>query len=250
MIQMFGNRRLARFALAVALAGTSSAAIADVLVLRSNGPTAGRYSPGQRLPDNASFALRPGDSVTILTRGGTRTFRGPGTFSATGAATGQGLTFSGPRRATGAVRGNPAAASSPLPQPSDVWHLDVSRSGRACLAPGSRPTLWRPDAGAAVQLTITPPTGAPQTLNWPAGQPTLPWPAAVRIADGASYQLSWTGAPTPRRLTLRTLSASPAGDEALASALIANDCSNQLSVFIADRAIQAGSPTPNGGAAQ
>jgi hypothetical protein len=89
-------------------------------------------------------------------------------------------------------------------------------------------------ADSAIQLTITPPTGAPQTVNWARGQKTLAWPAAVQIADNASYQISWTGATSPKRLTTRTLPAMPTGNlEALAAALITNECRGQLDVLIA-----------------
>jgi hypothetical protein len=110
--------------------------------------------------------------------------------------------------------------------------------------------LWRPSADATVQLTIAPPTGPAQTIAWPRGQQTLAWPAAIPISNGASYQLSWTGEATPRRLTLRSLAAMPAGDAAAASALLANECTNQLNVFIAQREMRAASAAPSGGAAR
>jgi hypothetical protein len=215
-----------------------------VLVLRSVGPSAGRYRAGQRLPDNTSFTLRAGDAVTVLAGGGTRTFRGPGTYSASGPAR-AGIASAGQRRMTGAVRGGPEA---PVLRPDDVWQVDVTQSGRACVAAGQRPTLWRPKADSAVQLTITPPTGAPQTVNWASGQKTLAWPASIPVADNASYQLSWTGATSPTRLTTRTLAAVPGNNmEALATAFITNQCRGQLDVLISKNEVREAAATPTGG---
>jgi hypothetical protein len=239
------GKRFAQFALLAFMAGEISYVAAEVLVLRSVGPSAARYRAGQRLPDNTSFTLRPGDAVTVLAGGGTRTFRGPGTYSASGPARAGGTASAGPRRMTGAVRGS---GDAPVVRPDDIWQVDVTQSGRACVAAGQRPTLWRPSADRAVQLTITPPTGAPQTVNWARGQKTLAWPASIQVADNASYQLSWTGATSPTRLTTRTLPAAPrANTEALATAFITNQCRGQLDVLISKNEVREASATPTGG---
>lgn len=248
MISGRTSRRFAQFALLAIMAGELSAAAADVLVLRSAGPSQRRHPPGQRLPDNASFSLRPGDMVVVLAGGGTRTFRGPGTFSATGPAR-AGTAQVGPRRNTGAVRGPGQDVAPPAARPTDVWQWDVTRSGRACIATGTRPTLWRPSAETEVRLTITAPTGAGRNVEWPSGQATLAWPSAIPLTEGASYQLSWTGQNTPRRITVRTIPA-PANDEALAAALNANDCQNQMDVFIAQHEVRATPSAPSGGTSQ
>lgn len=246
------KKRFAQFAFLAFMAGEISYAAADVLILRSVGPSARNYPPGRRVPDSASFTLRPGDSVVVLAGGGTRTFRGPGTFSATGAARAGGTAQSQVRRNTGAVRGS---GDSPVRRPSDVWHVDVTQSGRACVPAGLRPTLWRPSSDRAVRLTITPQTGASQTVSWSQGQATLDWPAAIPIVDGASYQLSWTGGAGPTRLTARTLTGLPVNNvEAVATALVANQCRGQLDVLIATRELQDAAPASGGrsggGAAQ
>jgi hypothetical protein len=227
------------------MAGEVSYLAAEVLVLKAMGPAARRYSAGQRLPDNATFVLRPGDAVTVLAPGGTRTFRGPGTFSANGPARAGGFAAVGPRRQTGATRGDPNAVV--ISTPEDVWQVDVTQSGRACVPTGQRPTLWRPQADQAIAVTITPPTGAPQTVNWARGQKTLAWPASVQVADNASYQISWTGGARPSRLTTRTLANVPAGNlDALALALISNQCYGQLDVLIARNEARDGA-APGGG---
>jgi len=227
------GKRFGQFALLAMLAGEVSYVAAEVLVLRSGGPSASRYRPGQKLPDNTTFNLRPGDSVVVLARGGTRTFRGPGRFSATGPVrTGQ-LASVGARRTTGAVR-NADGVVAKVAQPNNVWQVDVTASGRACVRSGQAPVLWRPDASRAVKLTITPQTGQPQTVTWAKDQQTLAWPASIPVADGASYQLNWEGARAPSRVTTRVVQALPASDlEGLANVLINNACRSQLEVFIA-----------------
>ncbi|HEY0114215.1 MAG TPA: hypothetical protein VGB54_00705 [Allosphingosinicella sp.] len=230
------KKRFAQFAVLALMAGELSSLAAQVLVLRSIGPSARRYPAGQRLPDNASFALRPGDSVVVLARGATRTFRGPGTFNASSAVRVGGIAGAPGqvRRQTGAVRGD--GDNGPVLRPADVWQYDVTQSGRACILAGRRPILWRPSAERAVRLTITPPTGAAQTINWARGRTTLEWPANVPLVNGASYQLSWTGGTSPTRLTARTIAALPLDNvEAVATALLSNECRGQLDVLIATR---------------
>jgi hypothetical protein len=228
-----------QFGLLAMVAGEFSAAAADVLILRAVGPSARNYPAGRRVPDTASFTLRPGDSVVVLAGGATRTFRGPGTYSANGAGRSNALASNatGVRRQTGAVRG---AGDQPVSHPSDVWQTDVTMSGRTCVLAGRRPILWRPSSERAVQLTITPQTGAAQTVAWRAGQSTLEWPASIPIVDNASYQISWTGGTSPTRLTARTLTAvQPTNLDAVATALVTNQCRGQLDVLIATRDAEA-----------
>ncbi len=235
------KRRLVQFAVLAIAAGEVSAATAEVLILRSAGPSARNYPAGRRVADNTSFTLRPSDVVVVLANGATRTFRGPGSFSATGPVR-RGTQMAGGtnvRRQTGAVRGDDPVA--PVTHPADIWQFDVSQSGRACVLPGQRPVLWRPQSDRAVRLTITPQNGAAQTVNWNAGQSTIEWPASVPVVDGSSYQLNWTGALNPVRVTTRTLTGVQVGNvEAVATAFLDNNCRSQLDVLIATRAASDG----------
>lgn len=232
------RKRFVQFAALALLAGEISYAAAEVLILRSSGPSMRQYRAGQRVADNARFVLRPGDTVVILGRRGTRTFRGPGSFSATGPVRIGGLANLGGgqrvRVQTGAVRGPAQLATTP--RPTDIWQFDVTGSGRACVLPGRAPVLWRPDWRQATEVTITPPTGAPQTVTWPAGQPTLSWPSQLPVVDGASYQLSGSGGMAPIRITLQTLSSvAPENLNAVAAAFLDRQCTSQLNVLIATR---------------
>src|SRR4028119_1205619 len=66
--------------LAAAAALLAVPAAANVLVVRSSGPSAKSYPPGHNFPDNAQVTLRPGDVLIVLGGQATRTLRGPGTF--------------------------------------------------------------------------------------------------------------------------------------------------------------------------
>lgn len=244
------RKRVAQFAVLAFAAGEISYAAAEVLILRSLGPSARNYPAGRRVADNTRFTLRPGDSVVVLVGGATRTLRGPGTFTAVGPGSVRSAQVQS-RVQTGAVRGN---EGEEVRRPANVWHVDVSQGGRACIVAGQRPTLWRPNAANAVRLTITPQNGRPQTLDWAAGQETLSWPAAIPMTSDGSYQLSWTGSGRPVRLMPRVLNGiAPDNVEAVATALIANQCHGQLDVLIATRQVPEtgrGSSGAAGGAAR
>jgi len=212
---------------ALLVTGAASAA-ANVLVVRSSGPSARSYPAGRSLPDNARLELRAGDQIMILANGGTRTFRGPGTFSPAGAQTGARTARSGDRIARiGAVR-----SAGIIPRGPTIWHVDVTQGGNFCLAGTTNVMLWRPDAGAPVRLTVAGPGGAPRTVPWPAGQPTRSWPRGAALANGATYSFSQPGVAVPTRITFRILT-TPLNDvQGVAEALIANGCEGQLDVLV------------------
>ena len=239
------SKRFAQFAVLAMITGEVSYLAAEVLVLRSVGPSARRYTAGQRLPDNATFSLRPGDTVVVLSGAGTRTLRGPGTCNASGAGCTGRLASGQVRVGTGATREGPVGA--PEPVPTDVWQVNVTQSGRACVTAGGSPVLWRPSAERAVELTITPQTGAAQTVTWARGQSTLVWPASVPVVDGASYQLNWTGGSSPTRLTVKSLQPAAAGDRfGLATALIGANCLGQLDTINAVHDVDTAAAAPTG----
>ena len=82
-------------------------------------------------------------------------------------------------------------------------------------------------------MTVAGPDRVSQTVNWPAGAATLPWPTSVPIVSGAEYQLSLSGSPVPARIRLRTLDSRPADLQAVAEVLIRNECREQLDLLVA-----------------
>ena len=221
---------LRRALLVAALVAVAAPASAAVLVVRSSGPSAGSYPAGRSLPDNARIALRAGDTLVVLVGAGTRTFRGPGTFSPTAAvqAGRQTIASSDGRRARiGAVR-----SAGLVPQSPTIWHVDVTQSGTFCLADAGAVMLWRPDASAPASLTINGPGGLARTLAWPAGQPTLAWPRDARVVSGGAYSLAMRGVAVPTRITFHTLNQQPTDLQAVAAALIANGCQEQLDLLV------------------
>ena len=203
-----------------------SAAAANVVVVRSVGPSSATYRAGSSRADNARVTLRAGDMLVLIGSNGTRTLRGPGTFPV--------ASVGGGGRPTVARRGRFSALRNAgiVPRSPTLWHVDASQSGKFCLANAGNVMLWRPEADQAVTLTVTGAGGATQNLRWAAGQSTLPWPAQVPIRAGAEYQLNWTGAPEPTRLTFATLAREPNDLTSVAQALVTENCQNQLDLLI------------------
>ena len=227
---MVPNRRILRFLVSSLLLVGASAAMADILVVRSVGPSAKNYPLGKRLPDNAKIVLQASDQLTLLDGRGTRELRGPGTFTAASASSAPAqlaaASANGRRARIGAVRG---IDTGPL-RPPTIWHVDVSKSTNVCVSPPNKVALWRADAAKAATLRVAGTAGTRQ-LAWPEGAATLDWPDDLPLTDGAQYTLSGAGA-APATIHFRTLPQRPSGLEATASLLIANRCDAQLDLLI------------------
>jgi hypothetical protein len=223
-----------RIAVAALLALGASAAAANILVVRSSGPSAKAYPPGRSLAPNARIALRAGDSIVLLDGRGTRTLRGPGSFAAGAAA--RVTTRSAQTVNNNGRVGRVGASRRVMAQPRvpSIWHVDVSRSATVCVADPRNVILWRPSATQTVRLSIAPALGgaAPRTVAWTAGESTLAWPSDLGIATDSEYRLSVEGVAVPTRLRFRVLPAAPGGLEAQAAAFIQNGCQAQLDVLI------------------
>lgn len=207
---------------AIALA-VSTASLATVLVVQASGPSAKIYPRGKTLPDSAKVKLQPGDSVMLLNTNGAKTLRGPGTFAV--AASGDSGATANRRARMSAMR------SGDVPLNPDPWNLDITQSGKLCVANPSKLTLWRPHKDDAIKLTIRG-GGGEQTLEWPAGKDTLEWPSSLPVTSGAEYQLSQPNGGDTARVTFVTLANPPADSIGTAQSLIANGCENQLDVLV------------------
>jgi len=186
---------------AAAIAFGSSAGVANVVVVKSLGPSAKAYPPGRTLSESAKINLQGGDVVTVLGPASAQTLRGPGNFDAKQVAL---ASAAGQRGRFGALR-----ASEVAHNPS-IWDVDVSQSGKICVSDTSKVQLWRPDSEIAATVQIHSADGASQDLSWAAGSALTAWPAALpparlihqrsTIALGSS-----AGAATPEaRTTNRT----------------------------------------------
>src|SRR3954453_17476214 len=71
-------RKLMLWTAAVAIAIGSTAGLANVVVVKSLGPSAKAYPPGKTLPETAKISLQGGDVVTVLGPASAQTLRGPG----------------------------------------------------------------------------------------------------------------------------------------------------------------------------
>ena len=75
-------RRAMLWGTAAAIAFASTAGVANVVVVKSLGPSAKAYPPGKTLPETAKISLQGGDVVTVLGPASAQTLRGPGNFDA------------------------------------------------------------------------------------------------------------------------------------------------------------------------
>ena len=201
-------------------------AAANVLVVRSSGPSAQSIRPGQSFADNAQVTLRAGDVITVLGGQATRTLRGPGTFPVSAGATKVVMANASRRGRFSAMR------TGEMPPVPSIWHLDVTQSGKVCVADSPKVQLWRADASEAVRVNLAPAGGAAQIVAWAAGQDVLDWPKDLPVTTGATYEVSMSGSADTSRLVFASLGKAPQDEESLAEALIAQGCQNQLDALL------------------
>lgn len=219
---------------AIALAMTGVAAQAAVLVVRSSGPSAKAYPAGKALAENQPIQLRNNDVVILLDSRGTRTLRGPGTYStsvsnggSTSAIAAQSGQSNARRSRVGAVRGGPTGATSGR----NVWQADIGRSGNVCIANPADIGLYRADSDTAGRVTLKDlGSNTIATVDFAAGQKNAAWPTTLPVAAGKRYEVRGIGPAIT--LSARPIAPVPAGLEGLAQSLIRNDCQAQLDVLI------------------
>lgn len=245
-----------RAAIALALACAAGTAGAEVLVVRSSGPSASSYPPGRQLASTAKIDLKANDTIVVLDAVGTRTLRGPGQFSVAASsdrASDARNTFAAlvtqraERRARiGAVRNGETAAAGEQPRNPSIWYADLRRSGRICMRAGGKVTLWRPETKDPLEATITAPDGNRVAVGWASGQATAPWPDTLQPVPGNEYALAWQKGTQTTRLTFVPIGPDPAGLEEMASALVRNGCQAQLDLLIETVASQKEQPAGAG----
>jgi hypothetical protein len=202
---------------------SSTAAFASVVVVRSLGPSAKAYPPGKTLPDAASISLKGGDVVTLLGPSSAKTLRGPGNFDTKQVAL---ASAAGRRGRFGALR------TAEIARNPSIWDVDVTQSGKVCVAGAGKLTLWRPDADSAVKVNIRSSGGKSQELSWAAGKRSASWPAALPIANSAQYQIEWPGSGDKSNVTFVTVAKAPTDLVGAAQLLIEHGCQNQLDLLV------------------
>ena len=207
---------------AAAMALSSTAAFASVVVVKSLGPSAKAYPPGKTLPENAKITLQGGDVVTVLGPASAQTLRGPGNFAA-----GKALASAESKRGRfGALR-----ASEVAKNPS-IWDIDATQSGKICVTDASKVQLWRPDSEAEAKINIRSSNGKSQELAWAAGKSTTAWPAALPATSGAEYQIEWADTGDTSKVTFVSVPNAPADLVGAAQVLIQNGCQHQLDLLV------------------
>jgi hypothetical protein len=206
-----------------ALALGSTAALANVVVVKSLGPSAKAYPPGKTLPANAKITLQGGDVVTVIGPSAAQTLRGPGNFDASqmslASAAGQRGRFSALRAAQ--VAHNPS-----------IWDIDVTQSGKVCVTDASKVQLWRPDSDGAATVQIHSADGQSQKLSWVAGKALTAWPTALPVKNG-QYQIEWSDTGDKSSVEVVNVGSVPSDLVGTAQVLIQNGCQNQLDLLVA-----------------
>jgi len=209
---------------AVAIALSSTAALANVVVVKSLGPSAKAYPPGKTLPPSAKITLQGGDVVTVLGPSSAQTLRGPGNFDAGQISL---ASAASQRGRFGALR-----AAEVAHNPS-IWDIDASQSGKVCVTNASKLQVWRPDSDSAATVQIHSSDGQTQKLSWAAGKALAAWPSALAVKTGAQYQIEWGDSGDKSSLDVVTVDKVPSDLVGTAQVLIENGCQNQLDLLVA-----------------
>jgi len=217
------HRKLILWSAASALAIGSTAAIANVVVVKSLGPSAKAYPPGKTLPPSAKITLQGGDVLTVIGPSAAKTLRGPGNFDAGQVSL---ASAAGQRGRFGALR-----ASEVAHNPS-IWDIDVSKGGRICITDAAKLKLWRPDSQADMMVTIRSEDGTTQALNWSAGAALAGWPSAMPVKSGAAYQVEWPDTGESSSLDVVLIPSAPTDLVGAAQVLIENGCQKQLELLV------------------
>src|SRR5207245_9854533 len=145
---------------AIAVALISIPAAANVVVVKSLGPSAKAYPPGKTLPETAKINLQGGDVVTVLGPASAQTLRGPGNFDPKQVTL---ASAAGQRGRFGALRAAEVAHNA------RIWDIDVSQGGKICVTDASKLQMWRPDSETAATVQIRSDDGTSRELSWAAG---------------------------------------------------------------------------------
>lgn len=216
-------RKLMLWGAAVAIAWGSTASVANVVVVKSLGPSSKAYPPGKTLPESAKINLQGGDVVTVIGPSSAETLRGPGNFDAKQVAL---SAAAGQRGRFGALR-----AAEVAHNPS-IWDIDVNQGGKVCIADPATVQLWRSDSETPVTVQMRDGDGKSQALTWAAGKALAPWPAALPIKSGSKYSVEWPDGGDSSKLDVVMVTSPPTDLVGAAQVLLENGCQKQLELLV------------------
>ena len=235
---MFSARALIAGAMLAATGLAASAAQAGV-VIASSGPSAAQFPKGKKLADTDRITLKAGDSVTILDAAGTRVLKGAGTYRVGARGEDKRSTFAvltrqraAQRVRTGAVRAG--ETGGPILSPN-LWYVDVSKSGKFCVADSAGVQLWRPGTeGNATYEIASPSSPTHMHVVFEEGATTAPWNAQqMPLADGTTYAITGPGGSPRSNVTFTMLDSAADDPEELAAVLLDKGCEVQLDLLAA-----------------
>ena len=213
-------------AAAAALTAFAASASAAVIIVKSSGPSARGFPAGKALPDNQKLTLKSNDVVVLLDSRGTRTLRGPGSFSAASTGPARSMSSLAALTGQGRARGRVGAVRGPVSR--SIWQANSGKSETMCFANPGDISIYRESIAAADSMTIKDlTTGKSAKASFAPQMQTAPWPSELPITANNSYLIG--GSTT---VSMKSIAPLPAGLEGIAQSLIRNDCQGQLDILI------------------
>lgn len=218
---------------AIAVAAPASAGV----IVKSSGPSAASFPVGKKMKDTDRITLKAGDTVTILTSGGTRVLKGSGTYRVGARGTSQRVRFanltrrgSASRVTTGATRSGQGEVRSP-----NLWYVDVTKSGKMCVSDLANVTLWRPEIKDDQTFIVGPKANDFHYHVTFDGSASTRRIDSERLAlqEGAEYSITGPGGAEVTNVTFAVIEDTPNNAEAMAQSLIAKGCTLQLDLLAA-----------------
>lgn len=224
--------------MAVAMMGTAAA---QSMVVRSTGPSAGKYPTGAKLKSADKLTLVAGDKVVLMQAGKTRTLSGPGTFGASGtiqasqsmSGTVTRMLAKGPTmRSRGGFSRGPGDVAPVDARAPNLWLLDYRETGTFCVADPATLMLWRPNMEGDTALEIES-AGKKATVALVDGANFRKWPTdTLPVQYGVDYRLSGGGLPAPVKVRFTPLENAPDTIEGSVDMLMAKGCTPQLNRLV------------------
>lgn len=228
---------LMKSTLFLALMGVLAASQAEAAVLVVAEARGVALKPGDTVDSAKPLNLKQGQHLTLVSETGS-TLKLDGPYDRPPAASGGGggvglnqtlaaLVTQRQSRAGefGVTRGTTLAN---LPDP---WVLDATHSGNVCVMENGTPVFWRPDAQAAVSLSVSPADHSwSAKTQWPAGQDRIAVTTDVPMRAGETYVVIFNG--TESAITLVQVPASLTNNDMKAGWMANRRCEQQAEALV------------------